>query len=459
MQKQPTFQMQNTMGIPGFNNPSQQVPQQHAVQYQGNFQQQQAMNNVQTSSYQSFPYGQISSNTPNKPGEAAGQFNTSPNQSYRPAYPVLPAQRATTPSPRPPSTPEHSSMPQVNPRAPAPVQMEPLVSPPGQRSNASTPVSSPFHQPAVSNSGPNFQLSNDSQVNTSLPNSNGLGPSSPNVKNAGNVRMTMTNMEREIQYLQQQLNQLQAAGQTQQTQQKMLEVQEKIRSLRASQELQRQKAQTDQHSGYPTNGSKPTHLQQPTPQNPTNITPVGHDSMQAKLQVSAQQPQQQQPQQQPNQQAQIPVQPQATLQPQVALQQPLPTMQPQQPQVQQTQPPIQQQPTIQQQPPPQPASQQPSSNTQVFQIRQPMYVNQPQPPQNVLIVTSSHQRLLQPQMQQMPNAVMHSPQKVQVILQVGSTFADFYTPVYDGTYYGMANVSVCLSVCPSVCPLRFRIIT
>ncbi|XP_056009130.1 chromodomain-helicase-DNA-binding protein 8-like isoform X4 [Ostrea edulis] len=403
MQKQPTFQMQNTMGIPGFNNPSQQVPQQHAVQYQGSFQQQQPMNNVQTSSYQRFPYGQMSSNTPNKAGEAAGQFNTSPNQSYRPSYPALPTQRATTPSPRPPSTPEHSSMPQVNPRAPAPVQMEPLVSPTGPRSNASTPVSSPFHQPAVSNSGPNFQLSNDSQVNTPLPNSNGLGPSSPNVKNPGNVRMT--NMEREIQYLQQQLNQLQAAGQTQQTQQKMLEVQEKIRSLRASQELQRQKAQTDQQSGYPTNGSKQTH-HQPPPQNQTNITPVGHDGMQVSVQ---------QPQQQPNQQAQILMQPQATLQPQVVMQQPLPTLQQQQPQVQQTKPPMQQQPTIQQQ---QPVSQQPSSNTQVFQIRQPMYVNQPQPPQNVLIVTSSHQRLLQPQqMQQMSNAVMHSPQKVQVILQ------------------------------------------
>lgn len=78
-----------------------------------------------------------------------------------------------------------------------------------------------------------------------------------------------------------------------------------------------------------------------------------------------------------------------------------------QPSMQQPQPPVQQQQT---------ASQQPSSNPQqVFQIGQPMFVNQTRPPQNVLIVTSGTQRMMQPQIQQMP---MHSPQKVQVILQV-----------------------------------------
>ncbi|XP_061162484.1 chromodomain-helicase-DNA-binding protein 8-like [Saccostrea echinata] len=407
MQNQPTFQMQN-MGMQRFNNPSQSVPQQHGIPYQGSFpQQQQSMNNVPTSSYQRFTYAQMPSNTPNKQGETGAQFNTSPNQNYRP-YPGMPSQRATTPSPHPPTTPEHPSTPQVNPRTPAPIQqMEQLVSPPGPRSNASTPVSSPFHQPPVGNNGPNFQPSNDIQVATSHPNSNGIGPISPNVKNAGNVRVTMTNTEREIQYLQQQLSQLQAAGQTQQTQQKMLEVQEKIRSLRASQEIQRQKAHTSQQSGYSTNGPIQPQRQQPS-QIPTSVASGSHDGMQAKPQVSVQQ-------QQTIQQAQTSVQPQPTMQPQASMQQP--TLQQQQPQIQQTQPVMQQpQPNVQQQ---QPASQQPSSNPQqVFQMGQPMYVNQPQPPQNVLLVTSNQQRLLQPQMQQqMPNAVMNSPQKIQVILQ------------------------------------------
>lgn len=405
MQNQPTFQIQSTMGMPGFNNPSQQVPQQHALQYQGNFQQQQQqpMNNVQSNNFQRFPFGQMPSNTPTKQGDASAQFNTSPNQNFHPSYPRMPSQRATTPSPRPPSTPEHASTPQINPRAPASVpQMEQLVSPPGPRSNVSTPVSSPFHQPQVSSSGPNFQHSNAIQISTSLPNSNGIGPISPNVKNTGNVRVTMTNTEREIQYLQQQLNQLQAAGQTQQTQQKMLEVQEKIRSLRASQEIQRQKAQADQQGGYtgPTNGTMQTQQQQPT-QNQTNVVTVVKENPQ----VSAQQ-------QQTMQQVQTSVQPQLLMQSQ-AVQQSQPIMQQQQPaqvpqpSMQQPQPPVQQQQT---------ASQQPSSNPQqVFQIGQPMFVNQTRPPQNVLIVTSGTQRMMQPQIQQMP---MHSPQKVQVILQV-----------------------------------------
>lgn len=406
MQNQPTFQIQSTMGMPGFNNPSQQVPQQHALQYQGNFQQQQQqqpMNNVQSNNFQRFPFGQMPSNTPTKQGDASAQFNTSPNQNFHPSYPRMPSQRATTPSPRPPSTPEHASTPQINPRAPASVpQMEQLVSPPGPRSNVSTPVSSPFHQPQVSSSGPNFQHSNAIQISTSLPNSNGIGPISPNVKNTGNVRVTMTNTEREIQYLQQQLNQLQAAGQTQQTQQKMLEVQEKIRSLRASQEIQRQKAQADQQGGYtgPTNGTMQTQQQQPS-QNQTNVVTVVKENPQ----VSAQQ-------QQTMQQVQTSVQPQLLMQSQ-AVQQSQPIMQQQQPaqvpqpSMQQPQPPVQQQQT---------ASQQPSSNPQqVFQIGQPMFVNQTRPPQNVLIVTSGTQRMMQPQIQQMP---MHSPQKVQVILQV-----------------------------------------
>lgn len=405
MQNQPTFQIQSTMGMPGFNNPSQQVPQQHALQYQGNFQQQQQqpMNNVQSNNFQRFPFGQMPSNTPTKQGDASAQFNTSPNQNFHPSYPRMPSQRATTPSPRPPSTPEHASTPQINPRAPASVpQMEQLVSPPGPRSNVSTPVSSPFHQPQVSSSGPNFQHSNAIQISTSLPNSNGIGPISPNVKNTGNVRVTMTNTEREIQYLQQQLNQLQAAGQTQQTQQKMLEVQEKIRSLRASQEIQRQKAQADQQGGYtgPTNGTMQTQQQQPS-QNQTNVVTVVKEDPQ----VSAQQ-------QQTMQQVQTSVQPQLLMQSQ-AVQQSQPIMQQQQPaqvpqpSMQQPQPPVQQQQT---------ASQQPSSNPQqVFQIGQPMFVNQTRPPQNVLIVTSGTQRMMQPQIQQMP---MHSPQKVQVILQV-----------------------------------------
>lgn len=407
MQNRPTFQMQNTMGMPGFNSPSQQVPQQHALQYQGNFQQQQQpMNNVQSNNFQRFPFGQMPSNTPTKQGDASAQFNTSPNQNFHPSYPRMPSQRATTPSPMPPSTPEHASTPQVNPRAPASVpQMEQLVSPPGPHSNVSTPVSSPFHQPQVSSSGPNFQHSNAIQISTSLPNSNGIGPISPNVKNAGNVRVTMTNTEREIQYLQQQLNQLQAAGQTQQTQQKMLEVQEKIRSLRASQEIQRQKAQADQQGGYtgPTNGTMQTQQQQQPSQNQTNVAPVVKENPQ----VSAQK-------QQTMQQAQTSVQPQL-LMPSQAVQQSQPIMQQQpaqvpQPSMQQPQPPVQQQ---QQQ---QTASQQPSSNPQqVFQIGQPMFVNQTRPPQNVLIVTSGTQRMIQPQIQQMP---MHSPQKVQVILQV-----------------------------------------
>lgn len=175
LQNQPTFQIQSTMGMPGFNNPSQQVPQQHALQYQGNFQQQQQqqpMNNVQSNNFQRFPFGQMPSNTPTKQGDASAQFNTSPNQNFHPSYPRMPSQRATTPSPRPPSTPEHASTPQINPRAPASVpQMEQLVSPPGPRSNVSTPVSSPFHQPQVSSSGPNFQHSNAIQISTSLPNS------------------------------------------------------------------------------------------------------------------------------------------------------------------------------------------------------------------------------------------------------------------------------------------------
>lgn len=404
MQNQPTFQMQSTMGMPGYNNPSQQVPQQHALQYQGNFQPQQPMNNVQTSSYQRFPFGQMPGSTPTKQGDNAPQFNTSPNQNFHPSYPRMPSQRATTPSPRPPSTPEHSSTPQVNPRAPVP-QMEQLVSPTGTHSNVSTPVSSPFHQPPASSSGPNFQHSNDIQVSTSLPNSNGIGPISPNVKNVGNVRMTMTNTEREIQYLQQQLNQLQAAGQTQQTQQKMLEVQEKIRSLRASQEIQRQKAQADQQGGYPGPTNGPMQTRQQPSQIQTNVAPV----VQEKPQVPTQQ-------QQKMQQAQSSVQPQPKLQPQAPVQPPQPTLQQpqQQPQVQQLsmqqpQPPVQQQQ--------QTASQQkPSPNQQqVFQMSQPMFVNQQRPPQNVLIVTSGTQRMMQPQMQQMP---LHSPQKVQVILQV-----------------------------------------
>ncbi|KAK3086718.1 hypothetical protein FSP39_022463 [Pinctada imbricata] len=410
-------QMGHAMRPPSFTvaQPQIQMQQQGFPSNFMNQQPQQQVNmnsNIQTSSYQRFPFPHGQGNV-NMAGmgdvhSQNAQFSskTSPNQSqqFRPSYAGVPQQRATTPSPRP--TPPPSVTPDSHPsptsqgsiRHPVPNQQsDQMISPP-QRSNSATPVSSPFHPSPQSD---NSHLSNntftspvqpsqstnqvqnnmsaagnlpDESVKPSVgPTMGMIGQDGQNISQTANSANQGQNVEMEIQTLQQQLNQLQGIPQTQQSQEKMLGLQERIRSLRAQQELQRQQQQQ--------------HPQQLPPQQPPQ---------QSQFLLHHQQPQPPQggmhiPPQQPGQQM-------------IQIGQPVPSSMAQQPNM--------------------------NSRPQLIQIRQPgQYPGQPQ---KLLLVTQGGQggqpiqRLIQPvasTQQMVPQGVQHapmavgSPQKMQVILQ------------------------------------------
>ncbi|XP_071091615.1 chromodomain-helicase-DNA-binding protein 8-like isoform X2 [Haliotis cracherodii] len=193
--------------------------------------------------------------------------NQSPtsNMTYRPPFPGMAPQRATTPSPRPtptpPShTPTHSSTSQGNFGQSSLQQLEQLVPQMGSLSNtnpfqrvmqsapASTMGMSIAQKPPVYSSS-NFQtttapsttgiMSGNTMhptmgmaVNTGHPNAAGpLSPSHGMIPNQQNVNI-------EIQRLQQQIQQLYSMPQTQQIQQQMLDLQERVRMLKAQQQQQ-----------------------------------------------------------------------------------------------------------------------------------------------------------------------------------------------------------------------------
>ena len=228
------------------------------------------------------------------------------------------------------------------------------------------------------------------QVHVKAENRDGMiGPNCSVSSNVGVTPSPMPNVEMEIQSLQQQLNQLQGMPQTQQSQENMLGLQERIRSLRAQQELQRQQ-------------------QQQMPQ-------------QQQMQQQQQMPQQMQQQIPPQQQLQPQQQPQFQIHPQPPP--PMQHMQQQQPGQQMIQMsmsgPMPQQPM--------------GSRPQLIQIRQPtQYAGQPQ---KLLLVTQTPggpiQRLIQPvsSTQQMVPGVQHGPMAVgspqKILLQVGCYIIHF----------------------------------
>lgn len=236
--------------------------------------------------------------------------NTSPNQTvqFRPGYAGAP-QRTNTPtaSPRPSPSPARTPDQNTSPNS----QGNQLVSPTLVTSRGNTPAaSSPFH-PSSTNSTSQSQLpvgisnSGNVPVNSSQSivgpnqgisisvnaNVNNVSQMSPNVSQAKNVNV-------EVYQLQQQIQQLHNQPQTQQTQQQMLDLQERVRTLRAQQELnnqrQKQQPQPQQFQQYqPAIQPAPAGQQQPA------IIQVQQAQMQPRQQiVQIQQPfpnQQQQP--------------------------------------------------------------------------------------------------------------------------------------------------------------------
>ncbi|KAJ8302947.1 hypothetical protein KUTeg_019343 [Tegillarca granosa] len=446
-QMPPSFQQQTInpqihLGLNNFSaNPNtQQMPMAQLHQPQnkqfGNFPQQiPQMNsgtNAQTNVYNRFSFQQPQTGQNSLPQvindistQNVNNFqNTSPNQNntFRATYPSMQVQRATVPSPRPtpppsrtPDQPQHTSpnsqgnVQQSNVQQ----QLQQLASPPNNNSITSSPYQHVVarSEPIVSHnqnntnsvtfSAPmnNNQLTNQNKVavvgnlnvnqGMSVTNTSHIGPISPNVGNQTGTGNQNVNME--IQYLQQQIQQIHNMPQTQQLQQKMLDLQERVRMLRSTQELevQRQKQQlvpNIQQNLQPNIRPTIIQIQQPGPRQPL-------------IQIRPQYPNQQQTQQQPQKILIV------SSAPVVQQQQQLQASKPQQFQIhqqQQQQPPQLIQPNIQQTVVPQQQSHfsiSPAPSPQKLQIVKQQ--SSPAPPQNMMspsqVPTSTNIPQQQPQ--------------------------------------------------------------
>ncbi|XP_041376531.1 chromodomain-helicase-DNA-binding protein 8-like isoform X2 [Gigantopelta aegis] len=278
---------QVSMGMSGFG-----VAQQYPSDYMAQRGQMNSVSSAQTSKLQHYSYPAPNQQTSQKISPNINDTSSLthfPNQTsanmpvtYRPNFSGIPQQRATTPSPRPVPTPptqlavNHSNNTQGTFGQSSLQQLEQLVPQMGSISNTN-----PFQSVMQTSPGSNVNLgqkapvySNSSfqattvisssevpssvqsgmGISVNIPNPNhSLGPVSPS-QNIMKGLPNQQNMNIEIQHLQQQIQQLYSMSQTQEIQQQMLDLQERVRILKAQQQqkiLQMQQQQQQQRQQQP----------------------------------------------------------------------------------------------------------------------------------------------------------------------------------------------------------------